>query len=107
MFVCIYIFVYYCYIYLFVYLRKDLKYSNSEERIDESGNNRLFGWLEVKVDEDSIINMTLPMVFTEQGYSNSLDILLENVVIQSSVNFSHLLTAKQFKVSCYAKACIK
>ena len=68
------------------------------------GNNRPYGWLELKVDEDSVINMTLPMVFTEQGYSNSLDISLEKVEVQSSVNFSNLLTAKQCKVSCYAEA---
>ncbi|RIA94532.1 hypothetical protein C1645_873391 [Glomus cerebriforme] len=82
---------------------KDLKYSNSEGRMDEShlpGNNRPYGWLAVNVDEDSVINMTLPMVFTEQGYSNFFDISLENVVVQSSVNFSHLLTAKQCKLRC-------
>jgi hypothetical protein len=93
---------------LFIHFHKDLRYSNSEGRTDEShlpGNNRPYGWLEVKVDDDSVINMTLPMIFTEQGYSNSLDVLLENVVVQSSVNFSHLLTAKHFKVSCYANMC--
>lgn len=71
--------------------------------MDEShplGNNRPYGWLEFKVDEDSIINMTLPMVYTEEGYSNSLDVTLKNVVAQSSVNFSDLLTAKQCRVSC-------
>ncbi|CAI2166467.1 8487_t:CDS:10 [Funneliformis geosporum] len=53
---------------------KDWKYSNSEGRIDESlGNNRPYGWLEM---------------------------ILENVVIQSSVNFSHLLTTKQCKLKC-------
>ncbi|GBB97022.1 hypothetical protein RclHR1_00290020 [Rhizophagus clarus] len=71
--------------------------------MDEShplGNNRPYGWLEFKVDEDSVINMTLPMVFTEEGYSNSLDITLENVVVQSSVNFSNLLTARQCRIRC-------
>ncbi|CAB4400532.1 unnamed protein product [Rhizophagus irregularis] len=82
---------------------KDLKYTNSEGRMDEShplGNNRPYGWLEFKVDEDSIINMTLPMVYTEEGYSNSLDVTLKNVVAQSSVNFSDLLTAKQCRIRC-------
>ncbi|CAG8439893.1 14436_t:CDS:10 [Funneliformis mosseae] len=109
---------------------KDWKYSNSERRIEESqGNNRPYGWLEVKInkddgdvvddvdehndynddneydndDNDSFINISLPMVFTEQGYSNSLEMVLENVVIQSSVNFSHLLTTKQCKLKCDLK----
>ncbi|CAG8658740.1 14597_t:CDS:2, partial [Acaulospora colombiana] len=80
---------------------------------DASEHNRQYGWLEFKIlDEqnksnDSTVNITLPMIYTEKGYTNNLEIDLENIEVQTSVNFSKVLTTKKVKIMCDLPAPLK
>ncbi|CAG8494033.1 15222_t:CDS:10, partial [Acaulospora morrowiae] len=87
---------------------KDWKFNQNEED-DENlspGSNRQHGWLEFKTPDeqdksnDSTVNMILPMVYTDKGYTNHLEIDLENVELQTSVNFSRILTTKKARIMC-------
>ncbi|CAJ0830181.1 10799_t:CDS:10 [Entrophospora sp. SA101] len=77
---------------------KDWKYSQNNIIFQGFNGSRPCGWLEFKVDKNAIINITLPMVYPKEGYSNKVKILLEEIKVKTSVNrHSQLIYAKQCK----------
>nr|CAG8529135.1 11787_t:CDS:10 [Entrophospora candida] len=80
---------------------KDWKYSQNNIIFQGFNGSRPCGWLEFKVDKNAIINITLPMVYPKEGYSNKVKILLEEIKVKTSVNrHSQLIYAKQCKLEC-------
>lgn len=66
----------------------------------DGSNQRQHGWIEFKLQEESesTVAMTLPMVYTEKGYTNNLEINLENIIARTSVNDSEILNVQRAKV---------
>ncbi|CAG8440113.1 7211_t:CDS:10 [Ambispora gerdemannii] len=76
------------------------KDDDSEDDARPANNNREHGWLETTVGESSTIKLSLPMIFDENGYTNKVDIRFSQITVQTSVNYSNLLTAENCKIKC-------
>ncbi|RHZ51053.1 hypothetical protein Glove_485g16 [Diversispora epigaea] len=70
------------------------------EEDSNHNNQRQHGWIELKLGEESIINMTFPMVYTDNGYTNNFEIDFENFKTRTSVNDSEILNIQQAKIKC-------
>ncbi|CAG8472716.1 9921_t:CDS:10 [Diversispora eburnea] len=76
----------------------DENYYSEED--SNHNNQRQHGWIELKLGEESTINMTFPMVYTDKGYTNNFEIDFENFKTRTSVNDSEILNIQQAKIKC-------
>ncbi|KAG9285770.1 hypothetical protein G9A89_013195 [Geosiphon pyriformis] len=84
-------------------ISKDWNYTdnNQNEEIQVSSANKTHGWLELNVGLFSTVNLILPMILTEDGYCNKLEMCFDQIELQTSVNYSKLLTANSCKIKCH------
>lgn len=75
---------------------KDWKY---RRRLDE-GENRPYGWLEIKVAKESTINYSMGMVPGPHGWTSGLDLELRNPELRTSVNHGLLWKAEMQTLQC-------
>ena len=56
--------------------------------------------MDLRVGLESSVNVIVPMVTDDNGYSVQLDIRLDKPELQTSINFANLLTAESCTVQC-------
>jgi len=56
--------------------------------------------MDLRVGLESSVNVIVPMVTDDNGYSVQLDIRLDKPELQTSINFANLLTAERCTVKC-------
>ncbi|CAG8500632.1 1907_t:CDS:10 [Paraglomus brasilianum] len=73
-----------------------------ESALDEPSTPaaRSYGWMDLRVGLESSVNVIVPMVTDDNGYSVQLDIRLDKPELQTSINFANLLTAERCTITC-------
>ncbi|KAJ3160450.1 hypothetical protein HDU86_000784 [Geranomyces michiganensis] len=93
---------------------KDWRYYD-DALADEDGNanvnigstGRPYAWVDLKMKGTSSIDVTVPFVLSEAGYSTIVHVALEDVSLITSLNYAPLLTAHSFKMECTLDAPLK
>ncbi|KAI8592502.1 hypothetical protein BDZ88DRAFT_252512 [Geranomyces variabilis] len=75
---------------------------------DEDGNSnvnmgstgRPYAWMDLKMKGTSSIDVTVPFVLSDVGYTTMVHVALEDVSLITSLNYAPLLTAHTFKMEC-------
>ncbi len=68
-------------------------------KANDPSHVRSYGWLDLKVGPKSSVRYTLPIVASHDGYKASLDLHLDDLRVETHVNYKTFLTAKSCCVS--------
>ena len=80
---------------------KDWKYDGmQDDRSVIDLGQRAYGWLDVRLGENSSISFVLPMLAGEGGYDTFLEVHLDEISLSSSVNYDTFLRSRICRISC-------
>ncbi|ODQ57679.1 hypothetical protein WICANDRAFT_81007 [Wickerhamomyces anomalus NRRL Y-366-8] len=60
---------------------------------------RPFGWIELKMDKGSIINVKTGLIASNSGYDNRMTMTLQNLEVRSSVNHDIMMRCKEHVIT--------
>ncbi|CAE6514246.1 unnamed protein product [Rhizoctonia solani] len=72
---------------------KDWRYDGHGDLDIQRRRHRRYGWLDLRIEADSFIKYTLPMVASPNGYTATVEVDLKNITALSSVNQVEFLRA--------------
>ncbi|KAJ3382647.1 hypothetical protein HDU92_004650 [Lobulomyces angularis] len=72
---------------------KDYQYFDtiSQDEINLRGSGRPYGWIDLKFTNRSSIQFDIPLVIDKSGYNMGFNVNLQNLMINTSLNYSNLL----------------
>ncbi|KAI8918297.1 hypothetical protein DFJ77DRAFT_289393 [Powellomyces hirtus] len=71
---------------------------NPNVKVGSTG--RPYAWLDLKMTGTSSVDVTVPFVMSEKGYTMMVHVALDNVSLASSLNYAPLLSAQSLKIEC-------
>ncbi|CAE6424846.1 unnamed protein product [Rhizoctonia solani] len=77
---------------------KDWRYDGQGDLDIQRRRHRRYGWLDLRIEADSFIKYTLPMVASSDGYRSVLEVDLKTVAASSSVNQAEFLRADRCNI---------
>ncbi|KAI9251058.1 hypothetical protein BY458DRAFT_559573 [Sporodiniella umbellata] len=82
---------------------KDWKYTSGSPDLDigtDGFYDRPFGWFNIKAGEGTYIKVNTPMVYSSEGISNTVDVVLKDTDISTSVNYASLVLSHRIEIQC-------
>ncbi|KAI8344725.1 hypothetical protein BC941DRAFT_508242 [Chlamydoabsidia padenii] len=81
-------------------ISKDWKYTGGVSHLDIEADGyytRPYGWLDVKIKEESSIKILTPLIISSDGYLATLDLDVKEVEVATSVNYANIVRADGLK----------
>ncbi|KAI8968020.1 hypothetical protein BDF20DRAFT_203466 [Mycotypha africana] len=82
---------------------KDWKYTLGSMGLDvdtDGHYTRPYGWINIKAGEGSYVRINTPFVIGRAGHTSTIDIVLKNTEINSSVNHASFIQTEKVEISC-------
>ncbi|CEI88715.1 hypothetical protein RMCBS344292_03093 [Rhizopus microsporus] len=82
---------------------KDWKYTSGQPDLDISSDGnytRPYGWFNIKAGEGSFVRLVTPMVIGPEGTTNTVDVVLRETDITTSVNYASFILSPKIEIQC-------